>query len=148
MLRPSARVHTASIYGLSRVERLCPWCSASGLAQERFDATFSDGDSLSGVPSEVREGVTRRTPGFASWQQERWLAHHGDACAFLGPAGRKEIKALGSEELVASLRHDADFLSDEEFAGYYAGMDRDGQPTAYVFRCLHCDTLLGYSDFT
>ncbi len=44
--------------------------------------------------TDVIDEVSGRTPGFSGWQQERWLVHCGDACAFLGPAGRTEIRIL------------------------------------------------------
>jgi hypothetical protein len=30
---------------------------------------------------------------------------------------------------------------------YLAALDKDGQPTAYLFRCRHCGQHLAYSDF-
>jgi uncharacterized protein CbrC (UPF0167 family) len=38
--------------------------------------------------------------------------------------------------------------SREEAEEYVAGLDKDGQPTAYLFECRHCGTRLAYSDFT
>ena len=140
-------VYTGPVYSVEEVGHLCPWCIASGEAHERFDAAFTDATDLDGVPDSVRAEVEERTPGFSGWQQERWLGHHGDACAFLGPAGYPEVEAYGSPDLRASLSRDLGWPEDE-FAEYYAGLEREGQPTAYVFRCLHCGTLLGYSDFT
>lgn len=141
-------VYTGSVYGEQHVENLCPWCIASGLAHERLGALFNSTDDLYGeVPDDVRDEIEQRTPGFSGWQEERWLGHHGDACAFLGPAGHAEVAAFGSAALRESLRVDLGWPEDE-FAEYYASLDREGQPTAYVFRCLHCGILLGYSDFT
>jgi len=65
-------------------EPICPWCIADGSAHERFDAEFTDYTELEEVPREVLDEVTQRTPGFSGWQQEHWLAHCGDACAFVG----------------------------------------------------------------
>jgi uncharacterized protein CbrC (UPF0167 family) len=36
------------------------------------------------VPAGVLDELTRRTPGFAGWQQERWLFHCADAAAYVG----------------------------------------------------------------
>ncbi|OIJ65019.1 hypothetical protein WN71_025805 [Streptomyces mangrovisoli] len=55
---------------------------------------FSDAvDVPDDVPWSVVEEITRRTPGFAGWQQEAWLYHCGDGAAFLGPAGYSELEA-------------------------------------------------------
>ena len=142
-------VYTGPVYGPGDVASLCPWCIASGEAHERFDATFNDGTDLHDVPHQVRAEIEERTPGFTGWQQERWLSHHGDACAFLGPAGHSELEAYASADLVRSLQDDLGW-PDDAFADYYGDLGTDGATstaTAYVFRCLHCGTLLGYSDF-
>lgn len=39
-------------------------------------------------------------------------------------------------------------LDGDEWEEYFKGLDKDDQPTAYVFRCLHCQRIGGYSDFT
>jgi uncharacterized protein CbrC (UPF0167 family) len=149
-------VYVGSVYAEANLdESICPWCIGSGLAHERFEAEFTDraavgGDDLDSrnpVPQEVTEEVAYRTPGFSGWQQERWLVHCGDACAFLGPAGKRELGAYGSEDLLESIRADAE-MDESEFQDYLDALDRDSGPTAYVFRCLHCGRHLGYSDFT
>jgi uncharacterized protein CbrC (UPF0167 family) len=133
--------------------RLCPWCVASGAAHDRFGAEFIDTEALvgpddaGGLPLEVANEVAWRTPGFSGWQQERWLVHCGDACAFLGPAGRAEVAGYASSDLRDSLRDDME-MDAETFAWYLDELDRDHGPTAYVFRCLHCSRLMGYSDST
>ena len=142
-------VYTGLVYGPRGPEAVCPWCIASGQAHARLGVTFNDASGLEGVSEAVAAEVEQRTPGFTGWQQERWLAHHGDACAFLGLAGAAEIEACASESLVTSLQEDLGW-PDDEFAEYLADLDVDSSAstaTAYVFRCLHCGTLLGYSDF-
>ncbi|MEU9913259.1 CbrC family protein [Streptomyces sp. NPDC051001] len=116
---------------------LCPWCLADGSASERYEAQFTETEGR--VPMEVRLEVDRRTPGFRGWQQERWLTHCGDAAAFLGRAGAADVR-----------RH-PDALADlaAEFGQEFcAALDAGGQPTAYLFACLHCDRHLAYADFT
>jgi uncharacterized protein CbrC (UPF0167 family) len=34
------------------------------------------------------------------------------------------------------------------FESVLASLDKDGQPTAYLFRCRACATHLAYADFT
>jgi len=88
--------------------------------------------------------VAERTPGFNSWQSERWFTHCDDAAAFIAIAGHDELAALGPGA-VAAIREDCGYGGDE-WDNYYATLDRDGGPTAYIFRCLHCGQLGGYSD--
>ncbi len=130
---------------------ICPWCIADGSAAGRFRATFNDleGEEWREVPEAVIDEVLRRTPGFTGWQQERWFAHCRDAMVFLGPAGFAELSAVGAEALEAvadELRTDR--TDDGWLEEYLHSLDRDGEPTAYLFRCRHCGAYRGYSDFT
>lgn len=147
-----AYVYVGPVYAEADLdEAICPWCISNGLAHERFGVQFTDIDAIGdydptvSVPINIKEEVAYRTPGFNGWQQERWLNHCGDACAFLGPAGKAEVEALGSTDLIYSLRVDAK-MNDDEFAEYLGKMDKQAGPTAYVFRCLHCGKYQGYSD--
>jgi len=78
-----------------------------------------------GVPASVVETIIRRTPGFAGWQQERWRYH----CV-----------VQDMRELYADPRRDIE--------GFLAALDRDHPPSAYLFRCRHCDRHLFYTDTT
>ncbi|MGK5642814.1 CbrC family protein, partial [Streptomyces sp. URMC 126] len=127
--------------------RLCPWCIADGSAAERYDASFSE--VVAGeVPQAARAVIERRTPGFTAWQDSVWLSHCGDAAAFLGPVGSAELASY--PEAVDALRREAVGWqwSSDEIERYLASFDREGQPTAYLFRCRVCGTHLAYSDFT
>ena len=104
-----------------------------------FDAEFTDIEPLpSGVPSTVVEEICLRTPGFTGWQQERWLFHCNDGAAFMGRAGWSEID--GHDEAIAML------LADGWHADVLSSISREGDLTAYLFRCLHCGVLLAYAD--
>lgn len=110
-------------------------------------AMFSDAlDVPDDVPFSVVEEITQRTPGFASWQQESWLYHCGDGAAFLGPAGYRELEA--HPEALAMLRenHQRYGWAPAETAQFLRQLDRTGEPTAYLFRCLHCNTSLASWD--
>jgi len=122
-------------------EHLCPWCIADGTAAKRFGATFND---------EVRREIETRTPGFSGWQQEEWLACCGDGAAFLGVAGAKELERDFPAAIPAVKRYllrELD-LSKEVAEECFAALSKDGQPTAYIFRCLHCQKYLAYVDQT
>jgi uncharacterized protein len=148
-------VYVGPVYARAELnESICPWCIADGSAHEKFRAEFNDKASVGGysyftrksVSQDVKEEIAYRTPGFNGWQQERWLVHCNDGCEFLGPAGKREIEAFDSKELLESLRTDVE-MDEEEFKNYLNQLDRDSSPTAYIFRCLHCGKYMGYSDF-
>lgn len=110
-------------------------------------AEFSDAvDVPDDVPAHVIEEITRRTPGFRGWQQESWLYHCGDGAAFLGPAGHNDLEPY--PDAVDMLRADHRELgwSPEETEEFLRRLDRDGEPTAYLFQCLHCGAHLASWD--
>jgi len=133
-------IYTGPVYtGEELEDSLCPWCIADGSAAEKYDAEFTDVGW--GVPADVPEDVlvqlATRTPGFSGWQQEHWLYHCADACAFLGRAGWAELQP--HPDAVES-------LSDEHDANSMRTLDTEGEATAYLFRCRHCGRHLAYSD--
>jgi uncharacterized protein len=134
------------------IDALCPWCIADGTAHEKFDAEFVDAAGVGGygdwesVSDEIVAEVAHRTPGFTGWQQERWFTHCADAAEFLGRAGQKELLEFGPEA-ISAIKKEIGFIGDE-WEEYFASLDKDGEPTAYVFRCRHCGALGGYSDFS
>lgn len=146
-------VYVGPVYAKADLERaICPWCISSGLAHDKLAVEFTDIDAIGdhdpsvSVPVEVREEIAFRTPGFNGWQQERWLVHCGDACVFLGPAGKDELLTYESQELIDSIRADTG-KNEAEFNDYFEKMNKQTGPTAYVFRCIHCSSYQGYSDF-
>jgi uncharacterized protein CbrC (UPF0167 family) len=151
--RARGYVYVGPVYAEEELgEVLCPWCIGDRSAAERFDAEFTDAEGVGdrgrwgAVPVAVLDEVTRRTPGFAGWQPERWWVHCGDAAAFLGRAGRRELEGRWVAALPA-IRAEAGLEADGAvWAIYLAALDAGGAPTAYVFRCLHCGQFGGYSD--
>ena len=131
---------------------ICPWCIADGTAHERFNAEFVDSAAVGGygdwdsVSAEIVSEVAHRTPGFTGWQQERWFTHCGDAAAFLGRVGKPELNHYGSDA-ISVIKADIGFEGND-WEEYFDSLDKDDEPTAYLFRCLHCGTFGGYSDFT
>jgi len=129
-------------------ESLCPWCIADGTAAKRFGATFNDAGPMEDVSAEVMAEIEERTPGFSSWQQEGWLSCCGDAAAFLGPAGAVELREQLPQAIAAVKKHlkeDYD-LSGADLQEFFDALRKDDQPTAYVFRCRHCQKYLAYAD--
>lgn len=144
-------IYTGPVFSEEELDDcICPWCIANGEAHKKFDAEFTDLDGIGDYGSweetsnEIKEEVSFRTPGFSAWQQERWWTHCNDAAAFLGAAGKNEIEEHG-EELIAELKKETSY-NEEEWNYYYKSIDKIGSPTAYIFRCLHCGRLGGYSD--
>jgi len=147
-------IYTAHVLSEPSIDSaVCPWCIADGSAHARFGATFADeefvgGRDWSSVPPEVAHEVATRTPSFTPWQSILWFACCNDAAAFLGCAGHAEI-ITHYPGLEPSLRHDMQMVGrehDTEWSEYFESLSKDGSPTAYVFRCLHCGALGGYSD--
>lgn len=131
-------------------DALCPWCIEDGSAHQKFGATFTAEYTIGGgewdpVPKAVVAEIAQRTPGFCGWQQERWWTHCGDAAAFLGRAGKKELLAYGPAAITAI--QDSTGLPDgKEWDWIFSALDKDGSPTAYIFRCIKCGSLGGYQD--
>ncbi len=129
-------------------DHLCPWCIADGSAAKRFGATFNDTGTLDNLSAAVREEIETRTPGYIAWQEEVWLGCCGDGAAFLGMAGAQELReqfpdAVASVKQV--LRDNFD-LSGEELKEFMDSLSTESDPTAYIFRCLHCQKYLSYVD--
>lgn len=143
-------MYTGPVYAREELDGVvCPWCIADGRAHQRFDAEFTDAESVGGgiwpeAAASVVAEVAYRTPGFSGWQQERWAVCCGDAAAFLGAAGRAELVAR-YPDAIDDIRREAQ-MSDSDWAAWFADLDAERGPTAYVFRCLHCGRHTGYSD--
>lgn len=143
-------VYTGSPYSRHELPpgSLCPWCIADGSAAARYEASFSDDYPLldAGVAADIVTEVCERTPGYTSWQQERWLVCCEDACAFRGDAGREEIGQLGAEGLAQRF---ADFawpaITWQRLVDAYTP---GGNPAIYRFDCLHCGQAHYDLDFT
>ena len=142
--------YTGPVYAVEELDdALCPWCIADGTAAARYEAEFTDvGWGVpDDVPASVTDEIAHRTPGFHSWQQDHWLYHCGDGCAFIGAAGRSELEEY-PDALAALRREGESFGWDErQITEYLVSLTKGGSPTAYLFRCLVCGTHLAYSDF-
>ncbi|MCU1233307.1 MAG: hypothetical protein JWP63_1274 [Candidatus Solibacter sp.] len=134
-------IYTGPVYSAHQLDdSLCPWCIADGSAHEKFDAIFVDDEAFEGeVPEEAAEEITERTPGFNSFQGEGWPGCCEDATAFVTPAGMRELREQPDLEGLV-LDH---IIHQMEISGGAAtrllnSLHRDAGPTAYLFRCLHC----------
>ncbi|EEM02735.1 hypothetical protein CN568_02045 [Bacillus pseudomycoides] len=88
-------VYSGPFYSIERVESICPWCIANGNASKKFDGEFQDPHSCEEVSDEEKvKELIHRTPGYGGWQQEYWLSHCNDFCAFIGYVEWEEIAHL------------------------------------------------------
>ena len=130
---------------------ICPWCIADGSAHEKLGASFTDEDGIGGygdwdaVSPEIVEEVAYRTPGFSGWQQENWWTHCGDAAQFLGRVGKAELVTFGHAAINA-IKESTGLDDGPDWEGFFNALDKDGSPTAYIFRCRKCGALGGYQD--
>ncbi|MBL0170337.1 MAG: CbrC family protein [Gemmatimonadaceae bacterium] len=146
-------VYTGPCYAETELEdALCPWCIADGSAHERLDVTFVDSEAFDDDAAEAAEAaqscIMERTPGFHAWQPERWPSCCDEPAAFVGPFGIAEIrerfpKIEGS--LMTSIVYDLG-VSGGAAQRLLDSLKRDEAPTAFVFRCLHCDGMPAYVD--
>jgi uncharacterized protein CbrC (UPF0167 family) len=92
------------------------------------------------------EIIAERTPGFSGWQQEHWLYHCNDGAAFLGRAGSEELEPHPDAFEMLRREGEARGWDSDQIERYIGALDKDGEATAYLFRCRHCGTHLAYSD--
>tara|TARA_R110002096_G_scaffold373589_1_gene567075 strand:+ start:8201 stop:8725 length:525 start_codon:yes stop_codon:yes gene_type:complete len=141
-------IYTASLYCADEVESVCPWCIADGSAAEKFDGMFSDDYPLvdAGLDPEIIDEVTKRTPGFSSWQQEVWLSCCSDACEFHGDASKADVSAMTLEVFRSTF--DDSRLTEEFFTEFKQNYSPGGNPAIYKWKCRKCSKVLYYADYT
>ena len=140
-------IYTSTVYSSYDLEdEICPWCIADGSAARKFEATFCDDLPLidAGIDAAIIQEVTTRTPGYDSWQQDAWLTHCNDACAFLGDASREEVLSIANERVVVA---GGGWIDPEQMKGIAQNYWPKGSPAFYKFKCLHCGKILYGVDF-
>lgn len=135
--------YTGPFYAEEDVENLCPDCIASGAAAEKFDGEFQDPVSTDKVKDKkALDELILRTPGYCGWQQEYWLAHCDDYCAFLGYYDWAALEKEGvAKEIEETYREDVCMISFEDAREYIQNNE------CYLFKCLHCGKHFIYLDF-
>src|SRR5690554_1791916 len=79
--------YTSSFYSVEEPEYICPWCIADGKASEKYKGEFNDYEGIENsenIEKELLLQASERTPSYTSWQQEVWLTHCNEPCAFVG----------------------------------------------------------------
>ena len=158
--QPTSVYYTGPFFSVDDIEYLCPWCIADGSAAKKFAGSFQDKASIEGVgttyydndgtatthslSNDALEELLTRTPGYCGWQQEHWLTHCGELCAFVGYVGWDEIKDRLDE--FAHLEDDCD--SFIRYEHQQECLKNGGYCQGYLFRCLHCSKLRLWGDFS
>ena len=146
-------ISTGPAYSIEELrDCICPWCIYDGSAHDKFSVAFADIAGIGGygrwekVSKEIKETIAYRTPGFSGWQQEEWWTHCNDAADFLGPSGYEDLIEYGPE-IESYFRNELGIEDEAVWNKYFLSLNKDYGPTAYVFRCIHCGKLGGYSDY-
>jgi hypothetical protein len=130
-----AYVYVGPFYAEAHVEGICPWCIADGSAAATYQGAFQDAAGCEEAAPEHLDELVHRTPGYVGWQQEVWLSHHNDFCAFVGYVGWREIASIASE-----LAEDLERI--KEIYGFsQARLERwtnNSDAQGYLFQCVVC----------
>ncbi len=132
-------VYTGPIYGARHLRnKLCPWCIATGKCASNFNCSFVDDDPLerARVPRAVILEVTRKTPGYSTWQQDVWATCCGDACVFYGEASKSDLLELTGAPLARQLRSWQ--WRDQQWHDFVATYEPRKFAWVFSFQCQHC----------
>jgi len=148
--------YSSPFYSVAEIEFLCPECIKNGKASEQFNGEFQDYASIDGIspdptkPSaffneEAIKEVCKRTPGYRGWQQEVWLTHCNDCCAFIGYVGWDEIQQMG---LVTEIENNLPTYSYYTIEDVRKYCRNNGDMQGYLFCCVVCQKHLLHVDFS
>jgi uncharacterized protein CbrC (UPF0167 family) len=132
-------IYTAPVYGPSRLhEKLCPWCIASGAAASKYNCFFSDDSPLTeaGLDRSIVLEVSRKTPGYSSWQQGEWQVCCDDACEFQGDATKRHLADLSEDRLAWHLRRWK--WAERDWQRLVEAYKPGGATSLLRFVCRHC----------
>ncbi len=132
--------YSGPIYSESDGIILCPACIASGKAIETFGGCFTAPDHCDdiGDPDKLAE-VCCRTPGYAGIQQECWLSHCGDYCAYVGQVSYEDMTEKLRREAANTWSERPQRWDFDHVMGSL-GLQYEG----HLFRCLVCGKHLLY----
>jgi uncharacterized protein CbrC (UPF0167 family) len=138
--------YTSSFYSVDEPAYICPWCIADGSAAREYEGEFNDAggverpleyDSNKAVKASFDTQVieiAERTPSYVSWQQEVWLSHCNEPCAFMDYADSKAIQPIlhELEDDINNAGYDTTLITEH--------LSKQGSLVGYLFKCLHCGT--------
>lgn len=137
--------YTGSFYSVDDPDYICPWCIKNGKAADQYKGEFNDYAGIEGVspdPSENNTSVlseellleiSQRTPSYTSWQQEVWLTHCNEPCAFLGYADSERIQPILEdlkEDIEVNIGYPPEFILEH--------LTTSGSLVGYLFQCVKC----------
>lgn len=143
--------YEASFYAEEDPNYICPFCIADGSAAKKYDGSFNDYCGIEGVSPDPNDPAPKiphallleicdRTPSYISWQQEQWLTHCNEPCAFIDYADTESIAPF-REEIISEL----DAFIGEETLNY---IRKDGDCVGYLFQCVQCGKHKLHVDFS
>lgn len=117
---------------------MCPECIISGKASKELGVFFHYPEELQANEAAVDE-VSYRTPGYTSWQKERWLACCNDLCVFHGCLKSEDITRMGIEhEIMIALEENEDYIAMNLPINVIIYSINSGDIDLCVFECMHC----------
>ena len=136
--------YTSSFYSIEDPDYICPWCIVNGRAAEKFNGEFNDycgiegvspnpNDPPSKIPQELLREITNKTPSYVSWQQEVWLTHCNEPCAFIAYVDFETIKPYLEE-----LKEDIETITNDYGTNMIEYLTKSGSVVGYLFQCVKC----------
>lgn len=128
--------YTSSFYSVEEPEYICPWCIENGKAAKKYKGEFNDYAGIENaehIQKQLLLAVSERTPSYASWQQEVWLTHCNEPCAFIGYADTKTIEPIMNElnDDIQSSGYDPEIVKKQ--------LSKNGSFVGYLFQCVKCN---------
>lgn len=144
--KPTDVYYTNPFFAIDDIDALCPWCIADGKAAKKFEGSFQDDINVDEVDDKQKLiELVERTPGYSGWQQEYWLAHCNDYCAFKGYVGWQEIEPILGE--FADIETDLANAGGLSLADLPKYLKDNGSCQGYLFQCICCNKYRLYYDF-
>ncbi len=135
--------YNSSFYSIDEPDYICPWCIADGKAAEKYDGEFNDYCGIEGVspdpkdpqpsiPKQMLDEICEKTPSYSSWQQEVWLSHCNEPCAFIGYGTSKMLNPILEEikEDIDNYNIPIEWITN--------GLTEDSGLGTYLFKCCKC----------
>ncbi|MCM0001260.1 MAG: CbrC family protein [Erythrobacter sp.] len=136
-------LYTGPFYTTAREVELCPHCIADGSAAAKYQGSFNDiivtfdGQVIDAeaarAPQSVIDELLHRTPGYQSWQGNRWAFHCGDGGIFQGDATDEAISNASNEA-----KDHFDHINGRPSFDELFGADPRHRPSTYHFKCRQC----------
>jgi len=127
-------MYVGPIYSHHDIQEVCPWCIDDGKAASKWSAIFNDTYNVpNGVPKHVVETIGSNTPGFETWQGNRWLFSENDALVFVGEVKGVALLKEANEAKINACRSalsEWNFPTDFDWSQVVVG----GQPAIYLFQ--------------